>query len=78
MTNLKQYLGPGEKPGQLKGKVIENYWNSALQNSPLETFMNERDENALENLINIYSLNDNKDIDTITYKFVFKSNPYFH
>ena len=40
--------------------------------------MNEKDEGALENLLNIESLNDTKDITKISYKFVFKANAYFN
>ena len=61
----------------MKGKTIESYWVGAFQNSPLERFINEKDESALENLLNIYSLNDAKDINTVSYKFIFKANPFF-
>ena len=61
----------------MKGKTIESYWVGSFQNSPLELFINEKDEGALESLLNIYSLNDTKDINTVSYRFVFKANPFF-
>jgi hypothetical protein len=74
---LPQYLKAGEKAGQLKGKIIENYWASALQNSRLESFVTEKDERALEYLLNIIPIDDVNDPESTCFKFVFKANPYF-
>jgi hypothetical protein len=37
----------------MKGKVIDNYWNSVLSNSPLVDEISENDEKALTYLLNI-------------------------
>jgi len=42
--NIKNYM---------KGKVIDNYWNSVLSNSPLVDEISENDEKALTYLLNI-------------------------
>ena len=73
---LSQYLKPSEKAGQLKGKVINNYWVSALQNSQLDSFISENDERALENLLNIHRVNE-QDSNLLSFKFIFKTNPYY-
>ena len=59
----------------MKGKIIDKYWNSALQNSPLEQFITEKDEQALENLLNIQVAD--SEPNTINLRFIFKPNLYF-
>ena len=62
----------------LKGKVIDNYWNSVFQNSALVDEISENDEKALSNLLNVENIYDKEDHESIILKFTFKSNPYFH
>ncbi len=51
---LKEYLKPGEKaPTAPKGRVIDRYWNAALENSGVSNFITEKDEKALEYLQDI-------------------------
>jgi hypothetical protein len=50
---LPQYLKPGEKAGQLKGKVLDRYWNAAIENSQACQHITEKDEKALEYLLDI-------------------------
>lgn len=61
----------------MKGKAIDNYWNGALQNSALEQFISEKDEHALEYLVNILPGDDKQESNVFSYQFVFKANPYF-
>ena len=37
----------------MKGKLIDNYWNSVLSNSPLVDEITENDEKALNYLLDI-------------------------
>lgn len=64
----------------MKGKVIDNYWNSVLSNSPLVDEITEQDEKALSYLLdiqNVFPQNANEN-QNITLKFVFKENPFFN
>lgn len=64
----------------MKGKVIDNYWNSVLSNSPLVDEITQQDEKALSYLIdiqNVFPQNANEN-QNITLKFVFKENPFFN
>lgn len=47
MAKLGEYLKKGEKAPQLKGKVIDRYWNAALENSAVAQYITEKDEKAL-------------------------------
>jgi hypothetical protein len=40
----------------MKGKVIDNYWNSVLSNSPLVSEITEEDEKALTYLLDIQNI----------------------
>ncbi len=65
----------------MKGKIIDNYWNSVLSNSPLVDLVNEQDEKALQNLLDIQIVWAEKDIENhqnISLKFIFKPNAYFN
>ena len=58
----------------MKGKVIDNYWNSVLSNSPLVSEITEEDEKAHAYLLEIQNIfpespNENQNI---SLKFVFK------
>jgi len=75
VAGLAQYLKPGEKQLQLKGKIIDSYWNGVLQNSQLEQLISEKDEPALENLLNIQFAE--SEPNSICLRFVFRSNPYY-
>ena len=59
----------------MKGKIIESYWNGAFENSALMNYITEKDERALENLVNIQIAEGEPD--TVSLKFTFKPNPYF-
>ena len=75
MAALDQYLKAGEKPAQLKGKIIDGYWSGVLQNSQLESVISEKDSQALENLLNVTFAGEEPN--SICLKFLFKPNPYF-
>jgi len=58
----------------MKGKVIDNYWNSVLSNSPLVDEITEDDEKALSYLLDIQHIfpENTKDNQNISLKFLFK------
>ena len=60
----------------MKGKIIDRYWNAALQNSQVAQFITEKDEKALEYLQDIQIVE--SEDDSTNLKFVFKTNPYFN
>lgn len=62
----------------MKGKIIENYWNSALENSQVAHYITEQDEKALEYLLDIQVVDGGSDnANGINIRFIFKNNPYF-
>jgi hypothetical protein len=61
----------------LKGKIIDRYWNAALENSTVAQFITEKDEKALEFLQDIQVVDGADNENGINLKFVFKANPYF-
>ncbi len=58
----------------MKGKVIDNYWNSVLSNSPLVDEITENDEKALTYLLDIQIIFPENVVDNgnISLKFLFK------
>ena len=74
---MAEFLKQGEKAPQLKGKIIDSYWNSALENSPISSFISENDEKALESLVDIELAEAGDNPHGINLRFVFKANPYF-
>jgi hypothetical protein len=59
LVNAKEFLKPNENinyKNYMKGKVIDNYWNSVLSNSPLVSEITEEDEKALAFLLDIQNI----------------------
>lgn len=77
MAGLGDYLKKGEKAPQLKGKIIDRYWNAALENSAVAQYITEKDEKALEFLQDIQVVEGADNDNGINLRFVFKANPYF-
>ena len=61
----------------MKGKIIDSYWNSVLENSRISNVITENDEKALESLVGIELAEAGDNPTGINLYFVFKSNPYF-
>lgn len=74
IEGIENYLKAGEKIPQLKGKLIDRYWNAALENSQLAQFITETDEAALEYLQDIQIVDEAEGV----LRFFFKANPYFN
>ena len=64
----------------MKGKLIDNYWNSVLSNSPLVDEITENDEKAINYLLDIQIIFPENVLDNanISLSFLFKENPYFY
>ena len=61
----------------MKGRIIDSYWNSALENSRASSFISENDEKALESLVDIELAETADNPLGFNLRFVFKANPYF-
>lgn len=57
--------------------MIDRYWNAALENSGVSTFITEKDEKALEYLQDIQLVEGTSEA-SISLRFHFKTNPYFN
>lgn len=61
----------------LKGKKIDNYWNSVIGNSPIYKTVTKTDEQALENLLDVQIVHQPNESD-LGLRFIFKPNSYFN
>ena len=60
--NASEFMKGNEKVDDfLKGKIIDNYWNSVFQNCALVDEISENDEKALSNLLNVENVYDKED-----------------